>query len=160
DTRTVVISVTSPDTQWASTTACVNPSGDSNFTGCPSSAARANSSDACSAITSQIGAGKRRILLKGGASYSCGNQVSVSAAGPGLLGSYGSGRATVTKSDSAAMFTFTSADWRLANMVLAGNGSGSQFSWVASVNGAGHQLVYRIDGSHAYQVLVGVGNGV
>lgn len=81
----------------------------------------------------------RRILFRRGDTFPMGT-VTVTAAGPGIIGAYGSGNrpALVTDTTSGAAFTMRGADWRIVDIELPGpNGAGSsavQYDVGASVN--------------------------
>jgi len=136
DTRSVVISVNKPDAQWASTTVCLNVSSDSNFTGCPSGATntKLSATDVCPTISSQVSAGKRRVLLKGGASYTCSSNPNLNVAGPALLSSYGTGMAVIP----GMGVTLNQGDWRvtLLDMQSAAVANGTNYTYF-------NNLVYR-----------------
>ncbi|MDB4433377.1 PKD domain-containing protein [bacterium] len=118
DTATVQITVQSFS---ASNTRCVNPVGDPNFNGCPSGADQANNNDFDAAAEGAVAAGYERILFKGGASYAFDSTVNLdgSANGGVHLGSYGSGRYTLT-GNADPVFDFVD-DVRIEDFSWSGN---------------------------------------
>jgi hypothetical protein len=137
DSKTTTVCVAKPDSAWdASHTVCLFPSGGSAGTGCPVGVApKAAAADACTTISSSIGAGTR-VLLQAGSTFTCSGGITISAAGPGLLGSYGAGADPVV---NMAGIATSSADWRIEHLDLRGPGN---YNGVAI--SPGHILVYQI----------------
>jgi hypothetical protein len=155
-TATKTICVQSPDQAWgASNTVCIYPNGGSAGSGCPLGVAPIQSAaDACSTINSKMGSGKR-ILLKSGGSYACSSSISISAAGPGLIGVYG-GTAQAIVSTNSNFVSITSSDWRVTNLKVTGtNSSGGNG---ISLNSGANNLAYLNTFSGFYSPLNGAGN--
>ena len=84
-----------PTNGWGASgkSVCISKTG--NFSGCPGVATReTNSGTFNSILSSKIGAGYRRILFRGGETWNWTGNYSLSANGAGLIGAYGSGKAT------------------------------------------------------------------
>ena len=129
DTSTV-ISVYDPDSSgangWgdANETVCISTSG--NFTGCPAVVAAENkftsSAEFGLIMQFRLDAGNRRILFRGGESWTQTLQANIDEAGPGLVGSYGTGKAelAITMPNTVDSFYITENDWRIQDLEMAG----------------------------------------
>jgi len=119
----VQITVTDPDTVFASNTACISVSG--AFAGCPNGATRITSSDYATAINGN--ASVRRFLFNRGDTFTASVQAKQMRNGPGLIGAYGNGAAPrwlipagmtgLLLSDTS---TPTIADWRVMDIEMDG----------------------------------------
>jgi len=98
----VQIAVQDPNLVYANAnTVCISstgiPSGGAD--GCPSGAAGFQLSDFCSAVTTHRGTGKR-LLFRGGQTFSCAAGTTVPNNGPWTIGSYGGGLARILSSQA------------------------------------------------------------
>jgi len=104
--------------------------------GCPASANTAQKSDGDfdAMMSTQLGAssacgagGCKRILLQCGEStWAYSANTSISAAGPGLVGKFGTCAAPIiTGSVDAAVLTFANSDWRISDLSLLNTGTPS-----------------------------------
>lgn len=130
-TQSVQITVTDPTSVFsASNTVCLSGTGD--FSGCPAGAKQVTNTSIGSMNTEIAGAGgKRRILIHRGESYTGGIQID--EAGPGLIGTYGSGAAPAINTTGRA-FDFSDqdlvndpypTDWRIMDMDVDGQSNGN-----------------------------------
>lgn len=154
---TQLITVTAADTQWAGAgTTCVNASG-AVHTGCNLIPGTYADSAACIAasrcvtqsdwptIISTYATAGKRVLLKGGDIFTGVANTTLTAAGPGYIGSYGTGQAIIrttgTTSGSKLIKLNTGAsDWRFTNLAFHGQ------SDTDAANGAKRQFM-TVDGS-------------
>jgi PKD repeat protein len=126
--RTVTVYVDDPNTVWSGKTRCISSSG--NFTGCPSGATQVTSSSYGSATATALAAGDRRILFRGGETFALDATPSLPN-GPGMIGSYGSGKARINGVGGAQDFVrqgSSVADWRFVDLEVLQAVSGT--SWV------------------------------
>jgi hypothetical protein len=132
----LTISVTSPDTTWASTTVCVSTTAD--FTGCP--AVGSHVTDAGNwqtVVANRLAAGSRRVLFHSAQTWTQTAAYVISTAGPGLIGTFDaegmcsannpcSSRAIVSYTPTSGdAIKFNEDDWRLTDLDLQGPGSGT-----------------------------------
>lgn len=142
DTWTEQLTVESEDSGWPSgVTKCVSDTG--SFTGCPSGATQATSSDFDAEL--QTGAGTRT-LYRGGGSFtmSAGFTLTDGTSNGSLVGSFGTGRANVN-----ATFTGNndaSGGWRWRDLIITRSGAGDQAGGFHSVAGEIDKfLMLRVD---------------
>jgi len=125
NTCTITITVTNPDTVFASTaTVCFYNT--TVGTGCPSGATQTQSSDFDAAISSCMGATKR-CLFKRGDTFASSTTANITSAGPNYVGAYGSGaKPVITSTNVAGVVSVTNAavnDLRIADLDIRGSGS-------------------------------------
>jgi len=131
-TKTTTITVTDPATF---TTACVAngvtpTAGDAN--GCPATATQFyNASSFNTALTAAIAAGARRVLFRKGDTFIASANYEVDAAGPGIIGAYGTGASPFISMPQIAQYTsaikfFNSSDWRVMDLAFDGTGTADQ----------------------------------
>jgi len=130
--KTTTITVTDPSTL---TTACVAngltpAAGDAN--GCPADADLFyDASSFNTALTTAIAAGAKRVLFRKGDTFTSSATYSVNAAGPGIIGAYGTGAspnipmAPIAQYASILKF-FGSSDWRVIDLAFDGTGTADQ----------------------------------
>jgi hypothetical protein len=131
-TKTTTITVTDPATL---TTACVAngvtpAAGDAN--GCPTVATLFyNTSSFNTALTTAITAGAKRVLFRKGDAFTSSATYEVDAAGPGIIGAYGTGASPnismppIAQYASAIKF-FGASDWRVMDLAFDGTGTADQ----------------------------------
>ncbi|WP_299830633.1 hypothetical protein [uncultured Roseobacter sp.] len=98
----IVVNVSDPDTVFAGTnTICINPVGDSDFTGAPAGAQQLNSDTLLSSDTiwTDNRGTARQWLFKSGASFDVGVELDNSAAAGQSFGAYGSGARPILNND-------------------------------------------------------------
>lgn len=126
-TATVQVVVTSGDTTWATTnTVCVSTSG--TFTGCPSGATQIASSDSDAQILT-YGAQSRRILFRGGETFTHNASTKMTGQYPLHIGAYGTGRAIFNATSAIVKFgdyndgssSLHAADIRITDIYFDGN---------------------------------------
>ncbi len=122
------VTVTNADTYFSTTnTVCVSTSG--IFIGCPSGATHASATSDFDATIATYQAIGKRILFRRGESFDASVNAVVSYAGPGLIGSYGSGRtARITASFATSFtqmlqFSGSAKDWRVMDLEFDGTGT-------------------------------------
>jgi hypothetical protein len=102
--------------------------------GCPAGADTLATADFDNAMNYATSTGPnrpyRRILFKGGDTFAASSGVQLSVSGPGLLASYGAGKATINASglggsDTLLNLGSSSNDWRVSNVVASGPGGSS-----------------------------------
>lgn len=131
DTDTQIITVT----DWGDsgeTTRCISPTSGGNFTGCPECSSEngttcVESDDWDASLTSALAAGYDRILYQGGESFTASSKVQLDYAGPIMIGSYGTGKATIAASSSITMMTTGQTgqsyhDYRIVDLIFDGAG--------------------------------------
>lgn len=123
-TNTVSSTATVTATAWANdtTTVCVSTSGD--FTGCPSGATHATNTSSFSTAINNIAGSVKRLLFRAGETWTTSTMKTISAAGPGLIGSYGSGALPVistSENDGNSVLLMGANDWRLMDLNIKGN---------------------------------------
>jgi len=126
------IVVQSPDAAFAGAdTVCVSTGTD--FTGCPAGATTHQTSIYNTAM-GYIGSGVHRLLFKAGDTWTGATDASISTAGPGLIGSFGSGAKPIIRAGTlAGRFLLVQAnDWRIVGLDFDGN--------MTNPNGGGIQL--------------------
>jgi hypothetical protein len=138
-TTTQAITVTAADTVF-STTNTIVVSTDGNFAGKPTGATEITSSDFDDVINTNIATGKR-ILFRGGQTFTSSAQADIDVAGPGIVGSFGTGKAIIQSGNNTIITGSDNAtDWRVMNLEidgqsnisaigLHGSGSFSQFTY-------------------------------
>jgi hypothetical protein len=142
-TTTTTITVTDPDTVFSgANTTCFSTSG--TFTGCPTGATHITTSDFVTAIGYQTSS--RRLLFRRGEAFTSASAASITVAGPGLIGAYGTGAAPmITKTAINDILIFSSpstptlSDWRLMNLNFSGNNyptTGGDFVHAVSAEGS------------------------
>ena len=136
-TASTTITVQNPDTVFAGTnTVCVSTNTD--FTGCPSGAAQAgNISDLAGALAN-ISSTSKRLLFHAGHTWTAGDNATVSQAGPGHIGSFGSGAAPRIQAtgNNSAMLVINAADWRIVDLEF----DGQNRDVAAVINGGKEQV--------------------
>jgi hypothetical protein len=110
---------------WGASGRSICISRSSNFSGCPTGAAtETNSGTFNSILSSKISAGYRRVLFRGGDTWTMSGQYTVTANGPGLIGSFGSGKFTLhlnTASLDNGAIVVHGDNWRLQDVVFTGS---------------------------------------
>jgi hypothetical protein len=127
------ITVITADARWSTTkTVCINPTGDTDFTGAPSGATQYNIvTTANAAVAANIGSGDKRILFKRGGTYDISVAATINQPGPGLIGAYGSGAKPILQSTigvaNNGMFRLSTnatptgvSDWRFQDLTVNG----------------------------------------
>jgi PKD repeat protein len=102
-------------------TRCVSTSG--NFSGCPAGAQQVTSSDLGAQFTWLNGAGGQRLLLRGGDSWNTSGNLTLRAAGPGMVGAYGTGKPTISTSVNSGQMSVlgvSSSNWVIAGLKFVG----------------------------------------
>ena len=115
------IVVQNPDTVFSGTnTVCVSTGTD--FTGCPSGATTRTTSSFNTAM-GYIGASTHRLLFKAGDTWTGATSSTISTAGPGIVGSFGSGaKPHIMAGSLGGYFIVLSAnDWRITGLDFDGN---------------------------------------
>lgn len=146
---TVTVTVSDPNTVFSSTTACVangaTPVAGSN--GCPSGATGLyNSGDADAVLATAITAGYRRLLFRRGDTFTFSTFYTVGAAGPGLIGAYGSGAKPIFLSSGASQLRVNASDWRVVDIKQDVNQTGPTYVGVYSdTTGVNNTLLLRVD---------------
>lgn len=167
---TATVTVTAADTTWATNTMCVangsTPVAGSG--GCPSGSTVRESGDFDATLVAALGANGcgtgivcKRILFKGGDTFEVSDNGPVAVAGPGYIGSYGTGKATLRSvADNLNTLGFNAvSDWRVVDLIIDGNNTdasrGVNLEY-GSVNNSIRTLVLRVDFS---RLMWGVGDG-
>lgn len=120
--QSIQITVTDPNTVFASTTACISTSG--TFTGCPTGATTLTTSDFASAINSHPSI--RRFLFRRGETWTSANAAEEIQNGPGIIGAYGTGAAPKWRVNPSASLLLSSrttptiSDWRVMDIEFDG----------------------------------------
>jgi len=128
----VQIVVQASDAAFSGTdTVCVSTGTD--FTGCPAGAATHSTSSYNTAM-GYIGSGAHRLLFKAGEIWLGATDATISIAGPGLIGSFGTGAKPIIRAGTlAGRFLLVQAnDWRVVGLDFDGN--------MTNPNGGGIQL--------------------
>jgi PKD repeat protein len=135
--KTTTITVTDPSTL---TTACVAhgvtpTAGDTN--GCPATATLFyNQISFDTALSTAIAAGAKRILFRKGDTFTSAASNTISAAGPGIVGAYGTGANPVITVGVIAQYATTlsmaTSDWRIMDLTINAPGSVNQNAIAAS----------------------------
>lgn len=130
--RCTQIVVQDPDVVFANAnTICVGATGvpGAGVTGCPAGAKRVQESNFTAAISRYAKTGNR-VLFKRGDTFSAATTAKITAAGPGTVGSFGSGNLPVVQmSGDACTLCFSSrstptfADWRIMDLEFNGMSS-------------------------------------
>ena len=145
---TQAITVTSANAQWATgKTTCVSTSG--TFTDCPTvvsgdyaSVAACQSASKClTQSTTPTITSDMRVALRGGETFTGTMTVAADDTGPGLITSYGAGRATVSVTTTAECFTVSATDWRIVNIHCAGDSSNARTA--TSLTAAGTKMTIK-----------------
>ena len=144
------ITVLDPNDVWlGAKTICVNPTGDSNFTGAPSGCVQVQNSDFGAAVAANMGSGDKRFLAKGGATYNGTTTVNVSHQGPGYFGKYGAGvRPIIQVNNASRAFDLgdsarpNAGDWRFVDLVADKLGSTSSSAFAFGSNISFHQCTW------------------
>lgn len=159
------IVVQDPNAIFSSTTVCINPTGDSDFTGCPTSCPSANcisNSDFDVTLSAQLTAGKKRILFKRGGTFQSDTQVNWTVAGPGHIGAYGSGaKPIILGTASIDMIVAGGAsfsDWRITDLDINMNNAGTLVRFLKVDNLAENLLVKDMLIRDGYQGIDFTGN--
>lgn len=157
---TFTITVSDPETVFASDTLCVSATTD--FTGCPSSnhLTVATSTAFESAINSNV-ATYKRILFHRGHSFSTTNQANILVDGPGIIGAFGTGALPViNKIDSNANYndiinfgstaTAVIGDWRVMDLEINGGGirNTNHIVHAAGSGGQTHDILFFRNNIH------------
>lgn len=127
-----LISITDPAVQWSGTnTYCFSTSG--TFTGCPAGATEETQTDYGTALGNCLASASNRCLFRGGETFTKASVYDTARAGPILIGSFGTGRATLDYTGTGGDFNFEIQhnDWRFSKLTLDGgnatNPSGGMF---------------------------------
>jgi hypothetical protein len=122
-TTNKTITVDDPDVVFTgSGTVCMSTSG--TFTNCPSGASHLTTSNFVTAM-GNISSGVKRILFNRGETFTFGTYYSITQAGPGLVGAYGTGAKPIlryTGSSVTAAILANADDWRFQDLTFDGNG--------------------------------------
>jgi len=147
-TKSTTITVTNPATL---TTACVAngaipTAGDAN--GCPSAATLFyNASNFNAALSTSIAGGATRILFKRGDTFTSSAPYVINAAGPGIIGSYGTGAlpyiSMAVIAQYARILSFNNSDWRVMDLAFDGTGTTDQGA-IGYVAGPTNLTVLRV----------------
>lgn len=119
--------------------------------GCPSGAAVANNSDFDAALASFFGPGKR-VLFKGGDTFTASVHTTFGGSGPAQVGSYGGGRAIINGSPGASGFFFvalTASDLRITDLEFDGSATTGQ-RWMSFQNTAWNNVLLLNNYAHGY----------
>jgi len=92
-------------------------------------------------MSSAIASGARRILFNGGDTFTATGGYDMTTAGPGYVGSYGTGQATVSigaalNTQPALGFQTAATDWRVVGINWTGTDTGSSNNYNAAVGGS------------------------
>ena len=155
-TRSVQITVSDPNTVFASNTLCVgNSQPVAGSGGCPAGAAVLQSSDFDAAINGNI-ASRKRILFRRGDTFTASASANVSVAGPGLIGAFGSGAAPVVNATVNSTIlqlssgsTPTIKDWRIMDLEINGN-SGAATNAFKAEGGIDQVTMLRLNIHHVH----------
>ncbi|HEX7069307.1 MAG TPA: FG-GAP-like repeat-containing protein [Rhodothermales bacterium] len=119
-TSTVQIIVSDPDADFSGQkTVCFSNS--TNFSGCPAGALTVSNSSDFSAAVSAYAQANRRLLFQRGGTWS--NGANLSAAGPGIIGAYGSGPKPIISDPGEQLRFSTVTDWRVMDLNMDGQNS-------------------------------------
>ena len=158
----VTIQVLDPDSSedgpgWGgiNETACVSNSSD--FTGCPLTCDTSHPVPADKAycyespgddfdadLGTLIGVGYRRILFKGGDSWTWDDKYTLFAVGPGLIGSYGTGDPSIGIGYLSTGFSTSGDDWRVQDLSLTGSYAAEDVNVFTSSKPTDNLLIQRI----------------
>jgi PKD repeat protein len=118
------ITVEDPNAHWAGAkTTCISSSG--IFTGCPSGSATMTTGN-LNATEAACDVADHRCLFRGGETFTATGTFMMDAQGPGLIGSFGTGRATLVLAPDGKQPMFANRganDWRLTNLSFKGPGN-------------------------------------
>jgi hypothetical protein len=117
---TQTITVDDPEVVFAGAkTACVSTAG--VFTGCPSGAVQVTTSSFTTAL-GNISSTVKRILFRAGETWTTSSSYSITQAGPGLIGSFGTGiKPLINASGSSySVISFNADDWRVMDLAIDG----------------------------------------
>lgn len=126
-TYSQTITVTDPATVFASSTRYVAAPASGGSDGNPGTQAQPYATAAKAMADVASGAAKR-VLFRRGDSFSIGQSFAITAAGPGLIGAYGSGAKpimNVAEIGVALAFATRAADWRVMDLDFRGAGASS-----------------------------------
>jgi hypothetical protein len=134
-----LIVVQNPDTVFAGTqTVCVSTSG--NTTDCPSGALQATNTSSFTTAIGKISNSHKRLLFRAGETWTASSTSYVSTAGPGYIGSYGTGAAPIIlATGNINTVQFDADDWRMMDFEINGqntlvngaiNAGRSQITWL------------------------------
>lgn len=123
---TKTITVTDPDTVFSGANTVCIANGTlpvAGVNGVPTGATCINTSDADAEITTQLAAGRKRILFKRGDSFNVSTSILIRVAGPGHIGAYGTGADPIF-TNTAELTTFSIShsstpglsDWRITDI--------------------------------------------
>lgn len=142
-TNTFAITVSDPDVIYSGTkTTCISDTAHSDFSGCPTGAARVTTDD-LSRISNYIGAG-RRVLLDRGSSWSSGGINMPNNSGPVTIGAYGTcidpdelgicSNAPQVNMSGTFCDMSNKQDWRITDLSFAGpRGTGGVLGGIINV---------------------------
>lgn len=153
-TTTTTITVTNPDTVFSgASTVCLSTSG--TFTGCPSGATQVATSSFDSAINAHLSSNKR-LLFRGGETFTQTAVINTGASTDVVIGSYGTGKAIVSKADDIQLFTVstsTTSRWKFVDLDIQANttDAAAVFGMAASTN-AYDFLILRVDVSQTQMI--------
>lgn len=154
-TTTTTITVTDPNTIFSATTVCIAattiPSAGTD--GCPAGAVGVKNADFGAELATQLAAGKRRVLLKHDDTFTS-NGSTISTAGPGIIGAYGSGAAPIigVSADHAIIKFSAVSDWRIMDIVFDGLATTTS-TGVSDVVSSSNITVLRIAGRNLTSVV-------
>lgn len=124
-TSAVQITVSDPETVFATNTTCF--SNDADFTGCPS-ASRVTTTNLTTALANAGSA--RRLLFHRGDTFTIGSSARITSQGPGIVGAFGTGAAPVFQGAGggtgiiqvSSSGTPNLRDWRIVDVALNSTG--------------------------------------
>ena len=158
-TATAQIRVDDPDEVFSGRTVCVSRSTD--FAGCPAGSQKVvSTSDMKTVVSDQINAGRKRILLHAGQTWTVSPSVKLRN-GPGVLGKFGTGADPVFHCASCPAYSYMidlGADWRVVDIDLRGATS-NMSRGLAFDSGAPDQLALRVDDVGGVNRFAGIGGG-
>jgi hypothetical protein len=129
DTKTQAITVSA----YSGKTYCIHHSAPLGSGVC-SGVEHATTGDIKTDVANAIAAGAKQILFKRGDTYTTASGATISTAGPGIVGSYGSGAIPVINTTSTLAyntiikFDNSANDWRLMDLDLEGIGGNKQYA--------------------------------
>lgn len=173
DTETATIYVDDTGDIFDGKTVCVangsTPVGGQDS--CPSGAVGLNQNDFDNAVESSIAGGYRRILFKAGDTFTLNGTASISVDGPGIIGSYGTGKANIdsTACNTCNVFSPGQASidhWRIMDLDVEYSPSthygdnGTLIShWGTYGNVFANILFYRLEVTDPVMFIMAAGGG-
>jgi chitodextrinase len=164
----VLITVLDPNVVFSNTnTRCFSTSG--TFTDCPAGATTVTTSDFDSAISGNIGTG-RRLLFRRGETFQASAPSSIKVTGPGIVGAYGSSGAkpviqavagSLASDNGIVMFssstTPTMKDWRIMDLQI--DGASRSTTGIYEDGGVDQVTLLRLD-IHHLRWAIGFNDGI